>query len=38
MVPTSRGGTDDLSNLRLLCPNCHMEVHLGHVTFGGSSR
>lgn len=24
-----RGGTDDLSNLELLCPNCHATHHLG---------
>lgn len=25
----SDGGTDDLSNLQLLCPNCHATIHLG---------
>ena len=23
------GGGEDLSNLQLLCPNCHMEIHQG---------
>lgn len=29
----SHGGTDELDNLLLLCPNCHGEVHLGYQTF-----
>lgn len=28
-----RGGSDDLSNLELLCPNCHMTHHLGTRLF-----
>lgn len=27
VVPQSKGGTDELSNLLLVCPNCHAEVH-----------
>lgn len=27
------GGNDDLSNLELLCPNCHTTHHLGFSTF-----
>ena len=25
------GGTDDLSNLELICPNCHAEIHYDNV-------
>lgn len=28
IVKRSRGGSDDLYNLCLLCPNCHREAHL----------
>ncbi len=28
-----RGGTDNLSNLELLCPNCHATHHLGNSLF-----
>ena len=28
-VQRSSGGTDDLSNLELICPNCHAEIHYG---------
>lgn len=28
-VERYRGGTDELSNLELLCPNCHATHHLG---------
>lgn len=38
VVPKAVGGTDELSNLRLLCPNCHMTEHAGHAFYGGSSR
>lgn len=27
-VPVSLGGTDDVQNLVLLCPNCHALIHL----------
>lgn len=27
------GGSDQLSNLELLCPNCHAEHHLGKSLF-----
>ncbi len=29
-----RGGTDKISNLKLLCPNCHATQHLGTSLFG----
>lgn len=29
----ARGGTDDLINLELLCPNCHAAHHLGFNLF-----
>lgn len=28
-----KGGTDDLDNLELLCPNCHMAHHHGHALY-----
>ena len=28
-----RGGTDDISNLELLCPNCHTTHHYGHALY-----
>lgn len=28
-VPRAHGGTDDLDNLDILCPNCHMTDHHG---------
>lgn len=28
-----KGGTDDISNLELLCPNCHTTHHLGRSLF-----
>lgn len=37
-VPKAEGGTDALSNLMLLCPNCHREIHFGYGHYGGSSR
>lgn len=27
IVEKSKGGTDDIDNLRLLCPNCHCLIH-----------
>jgi 5-methylcytosine-specific restriction endonuclease McrA len=29
VVERSQGGTDDFSNLKLLCRNCHGEIHFG---------
>lgn len=29
VIERSNGGSDDFSNLKLLCRNCHGEVHLG---------
>tara|TARA_B100000745_G_scaffold237418_2_gene160328 strand:+ start:973 stop:1356 length:384 start_codon:yes stop_codon:yes gene_type:complete len=28
-----KGGTNDLKNLELLCPNCHMTHHRGHSLY-----
>ena len=33
IVERANGGSDDLSNLRLLCPNCHSEGHHGVCTY-----
>lgn len=29
LIPKSKGGTDDHSNLSYLCPNCHRKIHNG---------
>lgn len=29
VLPRSKGGTDEPSNLELICPNCHAEIHYG---------
>jgi len=29
IVPRSRGGSDDPSNIRILCRNCHARAHYG---------
>ena len=29
IVKRANDGTDDLTNLKLLCPNCHCTIHLG---------
>ncbi|NBQ69019.1 MAG: HNH endonuclease [Nitrosomonadaceae bacterium] len=29
IVEKANGGTDDIENLLLLCPNCHYTIHLG---------
>ncbi len=29
LIERSKGGSDDFSNLKLLCRNCHGEVHVG---------
>ena len=31
IIHKSKGGTDELDNLSLLCPNCHMTEHLGYA-------
>lgn len=33
----SRGGSDELSNLVLLCKACHDAVHAGRLRVGGTS-
>lgn len=32
IVEQSKGGTHDRSNLKLVCPNCHAELHKGFRT------
>lgn len=32
IVPASKGGTDENSNLTYLCPNCHRLAHRGKLT------
>jgi len=34
----SDGGTNDMSNLQLLCPNCHATIHLGDSRIATTSR
>jgi 5-methylcytosine-specific restriction endonuclease McrA len=34
-IERCNGGTDDLDNIILLCPNCHMTEHYGYGKFGG---
>lgn len=29
IIPKARGGTNNLNNLKILCPNCHYTEHLG---------
>ncbi|MGI8997293.1 MAG: HNH endonuclease signature motif containing protein [Pyrinomonadaceae bacterium] len=31
VLPRSKGGKDEPSNLELICPNCHAEVHYGGI-------
>ena len=33
IIERSVGGTDDHTNLQLLCPNCHMTHHYGFFRF-----
>ena len=33
VVPKSRGGVDELSNLRTLCSGCHSKVHGGQIGY-----
>lgn len=33
LVRKAKGGSDELENLQLLCPNCHMQQHLGFSLF-----
>lgn len=32
IVPRSKGGTNDHTNLTILCPNCHRLAHIGSLT------
>ena len=32
-VERYKGGTDNMTNLELLCPNCHAAHHLGHSLY-----
>ena len=32
IIPVAEGGTEDISNLVLLCPNCHKMAHVGLIT------
>ena len=34
IIERSKGGTNDESNLLILCPNCHMTEHLGYSKYG----
>lgn len=34
-IERCNGGTDELDNIILLCPNCHMTEHYGYGKFGG---
>ena len=38
IIPRSKGGTNDLSNLRCLCPNCHLKHHPYNRKLGGLVR
>ena len=29
IIPVSKGGTDEHTNLTCVCPNCHREIHAG---------
>jgi 5-methylcytosine-specific restriction endonuclease McrA len=35
IIERSNGGSDDPSNLQLLCPNCHMTIHHGDSRLNG---
>lgn len=37
IIQRKDGGSDDLSNLELLCPNCHYTEHLGHSIWTSDS-
>lgn len=32
LIQLSQGGLDDLSNTLAVCPNCHRELHFGHIS------
>lgn len=34
IVPKSKGGSNDLTNLTILCPNCHRIAHCKKITEG----
>lgn len=29
VIERCNGGSDNLENLKLICPNCHAEIHYG---------
>lgn len=31
IIPKSEGGSDDMSNLTYVCPNCHRMLHAGVI-------
>ena len=33
LIEKSKGGSNDLNNLMLLCPNCHAREHLGYCEY-----
>lgn len=33
IIEKSQGGSNDLDNLMLLCPNCHAQEHLGYCKY-----
>ena len=35
ILPKASGGTNEKSNLMLLCPNCHAIIHLGESKYNG---
>ena len=35
IISTSKGGTNDKSNITKICPNCHRSVHAGDIIIEG---
>lgn len=38
VIARADGGSDDLANLKLLCPNCYMESHFGYPVYSDHSQ